>query len=125
MKKILNLFKGRINRLNFLIGFCLTVVILVAGMQVELLIAPTFIFIFIFSYSLQLRRWHDFNKSWTYLLGFIIFSLTLNIISKELSNIAKLICGVFLIVYPGNGGKNRFGDEDKTIGLKSILGLYK
>ena len=125
MKYIKNLFNGRLNRLNFLIGFVLMVVVSVAGMEVKFLIIPIMIVIFVFSYSIQVRRWHDFNKPWIYLAGILIFLLTINVISRDLSNIANLIYGVFLVVYTGSKGKNNFGNEDKNIGLKSILGLKK
>lgn len=125
MEKIINLFKGRLNRVNFLIGFIILLVISTAGLQVEFLTIPLFIVISFISSSFIIRRWHDFNRPWYYALSPIFFFIAIGISSVTLSNISKLIYLIVLLTVSGSKGKNNFGDEDKTIGLKSLLGLQK
>jgi len=127
MKYITNLFKGRINRLNYLIGFILTGILMylltIGLFYREFLIIPIYVLVVIFGLSLQVRRWHDFNRPWYYALSAILFSMSIGILSKDIGNISKLIYLVALVAIEGSKGKNRYGDEDKTTGLKSILGL--
>jgi uncharacterized membrane protein YhaH (DUF805 family) len=84
-----NLFKGRLNRRNFLIGFLLY--LLIAFVLVILMVLPLLgsnsndipslnilvfividIILLIFAYSLFIRRLHDIGKSGWYLLLVII-----------------------------------------------------
>jgi len=127
MKHITNLFKGRINRLNYLIGFIITAVLmylLTLGLFYrEFLIIPIYALVVIFGLSLQARRWHDFNRPWYYAIYAILFTMSIGILSKDIGNISKLIYLVALVAVGGSKGKNRYGDEDKTVGLKSVLGL--
>ena len=123
MEKITNLFKGRLNRVNFLIGFVLLLIVSTAGIRIEFLGIPLLIIGSILSISLVIRRWHDFNRPWYYSLSPVFFFIAIGFSSVTLSNICKLIYLIVLLTVAGSRGKNRFGDEDKTIGLKSILGL--
>lgn len=125
MEKITNLFKGRLNRVNFLISFIILLIISTAGLQVEFLTIPLLIIITFISFSLIIRRWHDFNRPWYYSLSPIFFFIAISFSSVTLSNISKLIYLIVLLTVAGSKGNNRFGNEDKTIGLKSILGLQK
>lgn len=121
MNKITNLFRGRLNRINYLIGFILTVIILTIGLQIDLLLIPAWIVVFVFGLSLQVRRWHDFNRPWYYALSVLLFSMSISILSKDLGTISKLIYFIALVFIKGSKGKNNYGNENKAIGLKEIF----
>lgn len=125
MKQIKNLFKGRLNRLNFLFGFIILVIVLTVSLQIDLLLVPAWIIVLVLGLSLQVRRWHDFNRPWYYAISAQLFSMSVGLLSKDFGNISKLIYLMALIFISGSKGKNNYGDENKTTGLKSILGLQK
>lgn len=123
MKYIANIFRGRLNSFNFVLGFfvygffviCASLVSQLIGPNVnwvvaEIIILFPFILALVFGYSLGVRRFHDFGWSgWNYLLMLVPF---LNIY-------------IFFSLIFRNGQKsdNKYGSEDRGNRLRSILGL--
>ncbi len=133
MKYISNLFKGRINRRNFIFGLIssiasLIIVIVVLGGVVEPLFNNNFgtfigsihiiffVVILFFNISLFVRRWHDLGSSgWMVLLNFIPL---LNILA------------IFNVIFKAGQSKdNQYGKAPKSkinypqdiLGFSSIL----
>lgn len=111
---VVNLFKGRIGRLNFLLGlvliFLFTIIYdwIFGNSRVprdpfELLIV---IVVFVLIYSLMIRRLHDFNQSgWWVLISLI--------------PIINILFFLFLLFKKGTEDSNKYGPP--VISKKSIL----
>ena len=110
------LFKGRLRRINFFLGHILLVIVFaiiafpISLFQNETLTVVTeLIVVWTLELSLLSRRWHDIGRDgWTTLFFFVPF---LNIFAIY-----------WVLLSKGQTGDNKYGSEDKVIGLKSILG---
>lgn len=118
----MSLFRGRLGRKNFVLGFLLYILIFVL-VGLSLRIAPNaeeagiwlYFIGFIglpFLYSLFIRRFHDFGLSGWYSL----------LAGPPLIGQITLIC---LFVIPGSADKNTYGEPDNASFWTSLLGHDK
>ena len=98
----------------------------VAGGLISLLflVVPWLIYS-LFALSLNFRRHSDLNQNGYYLLAAILLIVVFGMINTQLGEIAGGIYALYLFLAVGSNGKNKFGEEDKKRGWKSILGLQK
>ena len=129
---IRNLFTGRMNRLEYFLGFLLLllpffligILILVISLLVSNSSKDTiagngaviYLIIFCLGYfvsiiSVHIRRWHDLDKS-----GFLTFLLFIPVIN--------IIAALILLFMPGDNTSNKFGDKpNKILNIKKIFGF--
>ena len=125
MKFISNLFKGRINRRNFVFGlissialFFIVLFVSVAIFSyntptlVALLLVIFIIAVMIFNISLFVRRWHDLgNSGWMVLLNFV--------------PVINIFIVLYIIFKTGQSMENQYGKipQSKINYPQEILGL--
>ena len=144
------MFEGRLNRRNFIKGFMLPwlsvvaifvsyfvlqIVETVLGVELDVGFMPylfvvvgllALVFLLISNPpSLIIRRHHDLNQPWAYPLVIIVILFVLTIVFRDLAEILFSVYYLYLLLAVGSKGKNNYGDEDKPRGLKSIFGLQK
>lgn len=102
MQYILGLYKGRINRINYLVGIIIAIIVLIVIQEfirkienIPLLSGIILIVFIVYIYSLVVRRLHDTGRSgWWALLGFIPF--------------ANCLLGLWLFFKGGEEKKNKY-----------------
>lgn len=124
MNKILHIYKGRLNRSTFFLGwlvFLLFSIIVVAvalsitdgfshfNPVISIVIAVLFAGLYFFFFSLAVRRFHDMGRSgWTCLLVLIPY--------------INLLVLLYLFFMRGNKEKNKYGESLKqTFVVKRIF----
>lgn len=128
------MFSGRLDRLGFLIGtayYLLLYVLLLAGYVFlsqlvgklgesdnvtdkfvhPVLTVVGYLLIFmlaVLQVGIAIRRWHDMDQTgWLVLLSLI--------------PIVNLIAVIFLLFVSGTSGANKYGEPDKSRGVKAVL----
>lgn len=146
--RLKQLFEGRLSRLNYfkgIIGLAIPFLIIFGSYFVLQVLSTVFgirlsdngllsffyvvfgllalVYFVIVGASIMVRRFHDFNKPWTYLLFVFIGVSLLSLISTSLAGLGHFIFISLLLFLKGDQKNNNFGEPDKNRSIKQIVGL--
>lgn len=158
------LFSGRLNRTGYILGglavagtIAVVSMALFAGLSIFLnpaqvtpiLLSLAFVFLLFYGFSLSLRRLHDLNRSWWWLLlflpseiGTVIFLIASFVPSVQIQLVVALqavpsfvetifttirwianIFSLYMLLWPGTSGENNYGLPTASWGIKEVLGF--
>ena len=117
-------WKGRMNRLSFVINLLITAIVLIIGlvlleMQGDVTVVIGIIVTIIAllrMLSIEARRFHDFGINGAATLIHVVLSTALK--GYEFGNLVGLLITLILCSYPGNKGSNSYGEvPEKRISI--------
>ena len=113
MAYIINIFRGRTNRRNYLLGLVVLIILNIINValitQISTLFLINTVLILVLSSAVSARRLHDFGISGLWLIIIFFGIIVIREISPTLAGLPTSIFGLCLIFIPGNLHENKYG----------------